>query len=440
MEQILNDYEEIYKFKRDNSASWNDEVSSLNNNFSIDENQMDFEVSNLFQNSTKFRSNENYFKIENDVSPNYEHYQEQEEMTQKFEFGSTKEECSTCICAKCQNDIRIEKDSCTRFWLKGNRLTICLSNRSSSNSLFGESNELKEWKPFELDFKIENSSEKNDVQIEDVQNELKSIEDWVNSLVLCDDKVQEPDIEVEPSKPKTEVKTCKSKMMEQNRNNESKAKLEEASAQIASYCGYKQYAFQYNWSQHQTFYNSLEGKVESTSTKTKGTSEKELNALSIRRSCFRALSSYFKNTFSKFNRAWQEKKRNKKKTKDMNELINIYIQQELGKETEDLSQESIQGLKDALIAILHSHRYKKEEEFTKDIDFSVIRDVLYSYTLDARDRFIKDPAYALLFHHFFVNGAYKFLNSTAQCKSRLYVFELEKELVSLHKEAIISLN
>ena len=183
----------------------------------------------------------------------------------------------------------------------------------------------------------------------------------------------------------------------------------------------------------------MEGKVES-STKTKGTSDKELNALSIRRSCFRALSSYFKNTFSKFNRAWQEKKRNKKKTKDMNELISTYVKQELGALIEGLSEEFINELRDALIAILHSHRYKKEEEFTKNVDFSIIRDVLYSYTLDARDRFIKDPAYALIFHHFFVNGGYKFLNSKVQSKSTIYVFELEKELVSLHKEAVITIN
>lgn len=182
----------------------------------------------------------------------------------------------------------------------------------------------------------------------------------------------------------------------------------------------------------------MEGKVDAKST-SKGSSDKEINALSVRRSCFRALSSHYKNTFSRFNRAWQEKKRNKKKNKDMNEFIDTYIRQEFGDLLKDMHDEFYVSFREAMIAILHSHRYKKEEEFTKDIDFSVIRDVLYSYTLDARDRFINHPAYALIYHHFFVDGGYKFLNGQVQCKSKLHVFELEKELVALHKDAITTL-
>ena len=123
----------------------------------------------------------------------------------------------------------------------------------------------------------------------------------------------------------------------------------------------------------------------------------------------------------------------------MNELIDTYLVQEFGELLSNLNEESYKSLKNAMIAILHSHRYKKQEEFTKDIDFSVIRDVLYSYTLEARDRFLSTPAYALIFHHFFVCGGYKFLNGKVQCKSIIYVFELEKELISLHEDAIKTL-
>lgn len=171
----------------------------------------------------------------------------------------------------------------------------------------------------------------------------------------------------------------------------------------------------------------------------KGSSDKEINALSIRRSCFRALSAHFKASFSKFNRAWQDKRRNKKKAKDMNEFIDTYITQEFGSLLNEMHEEFYTELRKAVIAILHSHRYKKEEEFTKDIDFSVIRDVLYSYTLEAKERLISQPAYALIYHNFFVSGAYKFLHSKVQCKSKLYVFELEKELVGLHNDALTTL-
>ena len=50
------------------------------------------------------------------------------------------------------------------------------------------------------------------------------------------------------------------------------------------------------------------------------------------------------------------------------------------------------------------------------------------------DRFVNDPAYAFVYLHFFVNGGYKFLNSKVKCKSSLYVFEPEKELVSPHND------
>ncbi|CAI2369046.1 unnamed protein product [Moneuplotes crassus] len=201
--------------------------------------------------------------------------------------------------------------------------------------------------------------------------------------------------------------------------------------------GFEKYAASYSCSQHQSFYRALEGSVELSTRK--GSSDKESNALSVRRSCFRALSAFFKNSFSKFNRAWQDKRRNKKKTKDMNNFIDTYIKQEFGDEISKMDPEFYKNLRDAVISILHSHRYKKQEEFTKDIDFSIIRDVLYSYTLEARQRFMSRPAFALIYHHFFVNGAYKFLVSKVQCKSKLTAFELEKELVGLHHDAVTTL-
>mmetsp|Transcript_32229 Transcript_32229/g.36750 ORF Transcript_32229/g.36750 Transcript_32229/m.36750 type:complete len:94 (+) Transcript_32229:576-857(+) len=93
----------------------------------------------------------------------------------------------------------------------------------------------------------------------------------------------------------------------------------------------------------------------------------------------------------------------------MNELIDTFMIQEFGEFLVHCPAEVIVSLRNAVISILHSHRYKKQEEFTRDIDFSIVRDVLYSYTLPSRDRFISDRTYALIFHHFFVNGGYEFL-------------------------------
>eukprot|EP00345_Euplotes_harpa_P009559 CAMPEP_0168350058 /NCGR_PEP_ID=MMETSP0213-20121227/20862_1 /TAXON_ID=151035 /ORGANISM="Euplotes harpa, Strain FSP1.4" /LENGTH=184 /DNA_ID=CAMNT_0008360271 /DNA_START=734 /DNA_END=1288 /DNA_ORIENTATION=+ len=138
---------------------------------------------------------------------------------------------------------------------------------------------------------------------------------------------------------------------------------------------HKEYAGLYNCDNIEDYYDSVKKKIETVS-EDKDMLNKDANLLGIRRSCFRALSSYYKNSFAKFNKAWQSLKRNKKKTKDMNKLIEVYMKQEFESFISQKPDEFVQLLKNALIAILHSHRYKKQEDFTKDVDFSVIRDVL----------------------------------------------------------------
>ena len=324
-------------------------------------------------------------------------------------------------------------------------MSICKSNITDIHSICDNSYCDQDWVPLELDFSFYNSPE-NDYKIkesEKLKQQLDEIELWAKSManINIDEDISDFTSQVhtkEENQNKTETHDNFDTF------EESKTEKIEIDVKTLTNIGsrhdfeYKAYASQFSWSQHQAFYEALEGKVESSTTK--GSSEKEINALSIRRSWFRSLSSYYKNTFSKFNRAWQEKRRNKKKTKDMNELIDTYLVQEFGEPLRNCKQEFIISLREAMIAILHSHRYKKEEEFTKNIDFSIIRDVLYSYTLVSRDRFVNDPAYAFIYHHFFVNGGYKFLNSKVQCKSSLYVIELEKELVSLHLDSIKTLN
>ena len=52
----MSGYEEIYKFKNYPSEHSKDEVSSLNNNFSLEENQKDLEMIDLFHESTNSKS------------------------------------------------------------------------------------------------------------------------------------------------------------------------------------------------------------------------------------------------------------------------------------------------------------------------------------------------------------------------------------------------
>ena len=92
-------------------------------------------------------------------------------------------------------------------------------------------------------------------------------------------------------------------------------------------------------------------------------------------------------------------------------------------------------LSEAVITVLMSHRYKKDDEFLRGFDFSIVRDCMYSYTVEARERFMAVPIFAFLFHHFCTNGVKGFLESNCGRKGGSYARELEYELESLHKEA-----
>ena len=106
----------------------------------------------------------------------------------------------------------------------------------------------------------------------------------------------------------------------------------------------------------------------------------------------------------------------------------------------ELEEREILGLKSALITILHSHRFRKKDQFLEGLDFSIIRDVLYNYTTEARQRILSEPYFAFLFHHFVSQGGSQFLVSRAHGKPSLYAEELEKELSTLDKEAETVLN
>lgn len=340
-----------------------------------------------------------------------------------------------------QKDARIENRKEPEFWG---------SNPSKTTSLNGEEEFVSFLNPEpvpendeELYLKLDEFTQKlqDDFEAPQQDDQIQDIHSWVTPEV-------EEDITIEASQPtpkKLKVNCEKQSLPfnsteDDSSSNDVKSDIvvttEEATSALKTN-GFENYAASYSWSQHQSYYLALEGRVDTSTTK--GSSDKESNALSIRRSCFRALSAYFKNTFSKFNRAWQDKRRNKKKTKDMNSFIDTYIREEFGDEISSMEPEFYKNLRDAVISILHSHRYKKKEEFTKDINFSTIRDVLYSYTLEARQRFMSQPAFALIYHHFFVNGAYNFLISKVRCKSKVTAFELEKEIITLHHDAVTTL-
>ena len=98
---------------------------------------------------------------------------------------------------------------------------------------------------------------------------------------------------------------------------------------------------------------------------------------------------------------------------------------------------STKDLADALMIILHSHRFAKGENFTEGMDFSIIRDVLYRYSSKARKAFMNHSVYSFLFNYFVEHGGAKeFIRSKVQGKTNLYVLELEEEFRKLNEEAL----
>lgn len=433
----MNNYEDVYRFKNENSEDLFHEVSSLNNNYEMDEHQISLQpFSSLFEDLPQPEIE----LFENDFGDSTSQLSEKDkDMAFMSGHVSTGQSSISCVCVRCQKDLGIEDDGCAKFWQKGNKLRICRSAKSSTESADEDSVSIISCKPVDLDeflnsvFEI--TTQNNDIEV--LNNEIKDLEAWAESLNTADRSATVKSPEPEDIVLDSVACNIKPKVSDKIESSEITEKLAEK-INNANLAGCQEYAALYSWSQYQAFSNALVGKVEESTIK--GTSDKDVNALTVRRTCFRALSSHYKNTFSRFNRAWQDKRRNKKKTKDMNEFIDTYIRQEFGSYIDTMPEDFYFSLREAMIAVLHSHRYKKQEEFTKDIDFSIIRDCLYSYTLDARDRFLSTPAYALIYHNFYVSGAYKYLLGQVQLKTKLHVLELEQELVTLHKDAIKTLH
>ena len=117
----------------------------------------------------------------------------------------------------------------------------------------------------------------------------------------------------------------------------------------------------------------------------------------------------------------------------MEQLVSKFISDEF--ERMELSVNT-KALEDSMMMMLHSHRYNKGEIFTKDLDFSIIRGVLYRYSSDARSAFMNHEVYSFLYTYFTEQGGSKeFVRSKVQGKTSLYVLELEEEFLKLDMEA-----
>lgn len=120
-------------------------------------------------------------------------------------------------------------------------------------------------------------------------------------------------------------------------------------------------------------------------------------------------------------------------------LIRDFAEQEFGSLVSGLTEAQWVRFRTTLFTVMFSHRYKKNDEFLKGIDFTRIRSVLYHYTTESRIEFLKDPQFWFLVHHFFMVDRTKFLDMKLKEKSKLNLDELKLELAILDEEALRTL-
>lgn len=74
-------------------------------------------------------------------------------------------------------------------------------------------------------------------------------------------------------------------------------------------------------------------------------------------------------------------------------LIKDFAEQEFGSLVKGLTEAQWVKFRTTLFTVMFSHRYKKNDEFLKGIDFTRIRSVLYHYTTEARVEFLKNSQF-----------------------------------------------
>ena len=74
----------------------------------------------------------------------------------------------------------------------------------------------------------------------------------------------------------------------------------------------------------------------------------------------------------------------------MDQLVQKFCVEEFGEIVNSLEGDMLTSLIKPMMVIIHSHRYNKKESFIEGLDFTIIRNLIYSYSKEARVRFMED--------------------------------------------------
>ena len=150
------------------------------------------------------------------------------------------------------------------------------------------------------------------------------------------------------------------------------------------------------------------------------------------------MSAYFKDRFDPFYKTWMRHKHSNNR-EAMDELVSRFIQNENISSYTSNNITNTSKFLDSMVTVLHSHRHKKNERYIKSRDFSKIRQVLYSFSTNAKRAFLTDNTYALIFVHFYEKQGEKFITEKAQYKPKQFEEELRVEFDAMYKLALQTL-
>lgn len=188
------------------------------------------------------------------------------------------------------------------------------------------------------------------------------------------------------------------------------------------------------WEHFQKDLSNPEAKNEEIKVKNDVTIKADWNYFSLRRTCFRGMSAFYKEKFSNFCKSKGTKSLLVKQA-SMEELVDSFIKSEFLNSNAQMNIIDTPEFLDSMITVLHSHRHKKNEDYIKTRDFTKIRQVLYSFSTAAKKTFLANKNYSLIFTHFYDCEGNEFLDLKSINKPLKFKTELKYELDTLYEAA-----
>lgn len=180
--------------------------------------------------------------------------------------------------------------------------------------------------------------------------------------------------------------------------------------------------------------SNFESKNEEEKVKNDVSIKADWNYFSLRRTCFRGMSAFYKEKFSDFCKSKGSKSLSLKRA-SMEELVHSFIWNEFSDSNANMGIIDTPEFLDSMITVLHSHRHKKNEDYIKKRDFTKIRQVLYSFSTAAKKTFLSNINYSLIFTHFYDFEGSEFLGLKSINKPAKFNTELKYELDMLFDAA-----